>query len=101
MAPEYFLNRMQWWEVNHYLAGMYRRHRTAWMNTRSLQWWLACMFHDKKNGAPPQSPDALYKFAWEDDMPPITEDDADYLEQLCKEYREQNKKSKKKQKAAK
>ena len=101
MAPEYFLNKMQWWEVNHYLAGMYRRHRTAWMNTRSLQWWLACMFHDKKNGAPPQRPEDIYKFAWERDAPPMTEEDADFLEQICAAYREQNKKSKKKQRAAK
>lgn len=97
MAPEYFLNKMQWWEVNHYLTGMYRRHRTAWMNTRSLQWFLACMFHNSKSGPAPSEPQALYKFAWEEnEMPPMTDQDAEYLEQLCAEYREQNK-----QKAAK
>ena len=30
---------MQWWEVNRYLAGIHRRHRTAWENTRALQWF--------------------------------------------------------------
>ena len=67
VAPEYFLYRMQWWEVNRYLNGLQRRAHTAWENTRALQWWLACMFHDKKHGSPPASPADIYQFGWEKD----------------------------------
>ena len=64
---------MQWWEVNRYLAGIHRRHRTAWENTRALQWFLACMFNDSKKHAAPQSPQDLYKFGWEEDQPDTAE----------------------------
>ena len=90
MAPEYFLFKMQWWEVNRYLSGLHRRHRTQWETTRHLEWLLTCMFHDKKNGPPPKDPQAVYTFGWEKDAPVLTDEDADYLDQVCEEYRKQN-----------
>ena len=84
LDPEYFLHKMQWWEVNRYLAGLRRRAHTPWENTRALQWWLACMFHNKKEGAPPAMPHDMYKFTWEEDDQPVeaqmTEEEAERLQ---------------------
>lgn len=64
---------MRWWEVNRYLAGIHRRHRTAWENTRALQWFLARMFGDSKKNNIPSSPQDFYKFGWEEDQPDTAE----------------------------
>ena len=76
VAPDYFLHRMSWWEVNRYLAGLHRRYHTPWENTRALQWFLACMFNDSKKHPAPKSPQDLYKFGWEEEKPEeITEEE--------------------------
>ena len=67
--PQYFLHRMEWWEVNRYLAGIRRRYHGQWETTRALQWWLARMFGDSKKGIQPRNPSDLYKFPWEKDAP--------------------------------
>ena len=71
---------MQWWEVNRYLTGLHRRYHSHYEAARLLQWTLACMFRGKDK-TPPQSPQDLYKFGWEEDQPAtdaseITEQDA-------------------------
>ena len=90
VAPDYFLYKMQWWEVNRYLAGIHRRHRTAWENTRALQWFLACMFNDSKKHPAPKSPQDLYKFGWEEEQttaPDITEQDAKDLQEMMRDFK--------------
>lgn len=39
-SPEYFLNKMQWWEVQRYINGIRRRERTAWATTRQHAFWI-------------------------------------------------------------
>lgn len=73
---------MQWWEVNRYLAGIHRRHRTAWENTRALQWFLARMFGDSKKNNIPSSPQDFYKFAWEEEHHEVSEQDQQDLQDL-------------------
>ena len=90
--PTYFLYRMQWWEVNRYLDGLHRRHRTAWENTRALQWFLARMFGDSKKNNIPSSPQDFYKFSWEEDRQDqpaseITEQEAADLQQMMADYK--------------
>ena len=89
--PTYFLYRMQWWEVNRYLDGLHRRHRTAWENTRALQWFLACMFNDSKKHAAPKSPQDLYKFGWEEEQTTsaaeISEQDAQDLQEMMDNFK--------------
>ena len=90
VAPDYFLYRMQWWEVNRYIAGLHRRHRTAWENTRALQWFLARMFGDSKKNNIPNSPQDFYKFAWEEEQttaPDITEQDAKDLKEMMDNFK--------------
>ena len=91
VSPEYFLQKMQWWEVNRYLVGMRRRYHPQWENTRALQWWLACMFHDKKHGAPPSHPEDLYKFGWEEksqpEEPQISEEEAAEMQKMMDKFR--------------
>ena len=80
---------MQWWEVNRYLAGIHRRHRTAWENTRALQWFLARMFGDSKKNNIPSSPQDFYKFAWEEDqtsLPTITDEEAAELQEMMDNF---------------
>ena len=80
---------MQWWEVNRYLAGMRRRYRPEWETTRRLEWTLACMFWDKKNGAPPHDPQAFYKFPWEkaeDDAPAITDEEKAEAQEMMRNF---------------
>ena len=84
MAPEYFLHRMQWWEVNRYLAGLHRRKRTQWETTRHLEWILVRMFSDSKKSTPPSDPQALYTFGWEEEekaQPPEMSEE-EYAEEL-------------------
>lgn len=88
--PTYFLYRMQWWEVNRYLDGLHRRHRTAWENTRALQWFLARMFGDSKKNNIPADPQSFYKFAWEEEQSSaaeITDDDARELQEMMQNYK--------------
>ncbi|MBQ2608461.1 MAG: hypothetical protein II588_04505 [Paludibacteraceae bacterium] len=76
--------------MNRYLAGIHRRHRTAWENTRALQWFLARMFGDSKKNNIPSSPQDFYKFAWEEDqtsLPTITEQDPQDLQDLMANYK--------------
>ena len=82
--PEYFLHTMQWWEVNRYLTGMYRRQRTAWLTNRHLEWLLVRMFSDTKKSTPPSTPEDLYKFGWEEEEtpPPPEMSEEDYAEEL-------------------
>ena len=91
VAPDYFLHRMQWWEVNRYLAGLHRRYHTPWENTRALQWFLACMFNDSKKHAAPKSPQDLYKFGWEEEQTTsadeISEQDAKDLQEMMANYK--------------
>ena len=92
VSPDYFLHKMQWWEVNRYLTGLHRRYRSSYESARLLQWTLACMFHDKKNGAPPSSPQDFYKFSWEEDSQQqssseITEQEAADLRQMMADYK--------------
>lgn len=90
VSPEYFLNRMQWWEVQHYLIGLRRRYHSGWEEVRSLQWWLACMFHDKKQGAAPNHPQDLYKFIWEDEPPesnPMSEADIAEMQDMINKFK--------------
>lgn len=89
MQPDYFLYRMQWWEVNRYIAGIHRRHRNAWMNTRHLEWFLACMFSGKE-GKTPKTAEEMYKFAWEEQQPTtpqITEEEALHLQEEIKNFK--------------
>ena len=88
---------MEWWEVNRYIAGVHRRHRTAWLNTRALQWWLVRMFGDSKKGIMPNNPEDLYKFIWEDNEhhDDISDDDYEYEQELIRQYNlEQQKRAK-------
>ena len=88
--PDYFLYRMQWWEVNRYLAGLRRRYHPLWENTRALQWWLACMFTDSKKSSPPNTPQQLYQFGWEQDkhrQTRISEQEAAELQQLISAHK--------------
>jgi hypothetical protein len=90
VAPDYFLHRMQWWEVNRCLAGLHRRYHTIWENTRALQWFLACMFNDSKKHATPKSPQDLYKFGWEEDQTTatdITEQDKKDLQEMMDNFK--------------
>lgn len=79
---------MKWWEVNRYLAGMRRRYRPEWETTRRLEWTLACMFWDKKNGAPPHDPKAFYKFPWEneDEAPAITDEEKAEAQEMMRNF---------------
>ena len=79
---------MQWWEVNRYLAGFHRRCHTQWETTRSLQWFLACMFNDNKKHPAPRSPQDLYKFGWEEQQQANngpTEEEAKEIQELLAE----------------
>ena len=89
--PEYFLHRMQWWEVNRYLTGMYRRQRTAWLTNRHLEWLLVRMFSDTKKSTPPSNPEDLYKFGWEEEQTTsaaeISEQDAQELQEMMADFK--------------
>ena len=77
---------MKWWEVNRYLAGLHRRYHSHYEAARLLQWTLACMFSGKDK-TPPQSPQDLYKFSWEekkDDKPAITQEEWDEAQEMMK-----------------
>lgn len=91
VAPEYFLYRMQWWEINRYLAGMQRRKHPLWETTRALQWWLTCMFSDRKKGSPPRHPEELYKFGWEENKPSnepqLTEEEAADMQKMMDNFK--------------
>ena len=90
MAPEYFLHRMQWWEVNRYLTGLHRRKRTQWETTRHLEWILVRMFSDSKKSTPPSDPQDFYKFGWEEDnpdTPPMTEEEFAEELRLLREFK--------------
>lgn len=97
VAPDYFLHRMQWWEVNRYLDGLHRRYHTPWENTRALQWWLVRMFGDSKKGIMPNNPEDLYKFIWEENEhhDDISDDDYEYEQELIRQHNlEQQKRAK-------
>ena len=85
LAPEYFLYKMQWWEINQYLAGMHRRYHATYRAARMLQWWMVCMWHGKDT-VPPSSSEKMYKFAWEEEeeelanAPIMTEEEAQNLQ---------------------
>lgn len=90
MSPDYFLHQMRWWEVNRYLAGMRRRYRPTWESTRALQWWLTCMFSDRKKSSPPAHPDDLYQFTWEKRQPvgpQITPEEAREMQEMMNNYK--------------
>ena len=83
---------MQWWEVNRYITGLHRRYHPTYESARMLQWFLACMFNDRKKHAAPQSPQDLYKFGWEEDQtdtpaPEITEQDAADLQAMMDNFK--------------
>ena len=65
--PEYFLNRMEWWEVNRYLAGIRRRQRAQWETTRWQIASIANLFRGKDS--PTVKPSDLVTFPWEKDQP--------------------------------
>lgn len=78
---------MQWWEVNRYIAGIHRRYHSHYESARLLQWTLACMFRGKDK-TPPQSPQDLYKFSWEekkDDKPAITQEEWDEAQEIMRD----------------
>ena len=83
---------MQWWEVNRYLTGLYRRYHPTYESARMLQWFLACMFNDSKKHAAPQSPQDLYKFGWEEDQQittsqEITDEDQREYDEMMRDYK--------------
>lgn len=90
VSPEYFLNRMQWWEVQHYLIGLRRRYHSEWETTRALQWWLVCMFPGKNN-TPPSSAQDMYKYSWEEESEPvesqITPEEAAAMQKMMDKFR--------------
>ena len=80
---------MQWWEVNRFLNGMYRRQRTAWLVNRHLEWILVRMFSDSKKSTPPNSPEDLYKFGWEEvksDTPALTPEEIAEMHQMMRDF---------------
>lgn len=84
LDPRYFLNQMQWWEINRYLGGMRRRYHPTYENARLIQWWLTMMFRGKDK-EPPTHPSKLYQFAWEkeqaDELPTITEEEVKEMQE--------------------
>jgi len=86
--PDYFLRRMQWWEVQLYLDGLNMRDRATWESTRFMTHSIACMFCKDVE----RDQRAWMPLPWEQsdedtDQPEITED---YVEQMRDLIRREN-----------
>ena len=85
IAPDYFLHRMQWWEVERYIAGYRRRYRAAWETTRWLAHLNAQMLCGKNI---PSDIQEFYEFPWEKevvDHDKIAMENAALVEQIRRE----------------
>ncbi|MGN0208592.1 MAG: hypothetical protein ACI397_03995 [Paludibacteraceae bacterium] len=85
ISPDYFLRRMQWWEVQRYLAGLRRRQRPLWENTRWLGHMIAKMLCGRNI---PSDLQEFYEFPWETepiDPDQLARDNAALIEQIRRE----------------
>lgn len=78
---------MQWWEVQRYINGISRRHRTAWLTTRQLGWWVARLL-----GAKVETPQDLCQLSFEvEPVLPANEPDEEQVQaalELIRSYNE-------------
>ena len=84
--PDYFLYRMQWWEVQRFINGLRRRIRPQWESVRWLGWIVGKMMGEKKT----ESPEDFMTFNWEE----AVVDEAEVnrkTRKLIDELREKNK----------
>ena len=85
VSPAYFLREMAWWEVQRYIAGLRRRARSGWEQTRWLGWLVSAMLGNKRH----ESPDDLMPFPWErEPVDPVQEEQA--LTALLEQVRAEN-----------
>ena len=82
--PDYFLYRMQWWEVQRFINGMRRRIRPQWESVRWLGWIVAKMMGEKRT----ESPEDFMTFNWEKETDPQQEEND---LRLIEELQEKNK----------
>ena len=84
--PDYFLYRMQWWEVQRFINGLRRRIRPQWESVRWLGWIVGKMMGEKKT----ESPEDFMTFNWEEEVVDEAEVNRKTLK-LIDELREKNK----------
>lgn len=88
--PEYFLYRMKWWEVQHFINGYNRRKRNEWMTTRHLEYMIVRLFGNKNDANYPDTPEDLYPFSWENTDDQVSEDDIVSAYELIRQENEKN-----------
>lgn len=83
--PTYFLDEMQWWEVNRYIAGNRRKERATMEAARLVGFWsLNAM------GAKLHSLTDLITFPWEKEQPDTEPLPDNYVEEMQRLIREEN-----------
>lgn len=95
ISPDLFRHGLKWWEVRSIIRGYNRRHRHLW----SVGRWhayniMATMPYADLRKAGINSPTDLIKFPWENEIIPITEDEADELQAEMAALNAQNEKKK-------
>lgn len=88
--PDYFLHRMQWWEVQPYLNGMRRRHKNLMDVLRLFCLYVVNLFANHKI----TDPTKLMPFEWdspEDDTEPLSDEEQErQLQVLLDDCRRHN-----------
>lgn len=83
-SPTYFLEEMQWWEVNRYISGNRRKERATMEGDRLLGFWLL-----NAMGAKLHLPTDLITFPWEKETTDEQPTDKE-IEELHQAIREEN-----------
>ena len=84
ISPDYFLHRMEWWEIRHFLRGLQRRYRTLWEQAR----WQNFV-HCKILGASIEEQQDLAVFPWER-TPEQEAEDERHLQELIEQCKREN-----------
>ena len=84
-----FLEEMQWWEIRRFLAGMRRRERSGWNQTRMLAWMVLSAL-----GSKAEKPSDLLPFWWEEVKEEVDEEEekrkVEELRRWAEEYNRVN-----------
>lgn len=85
IAPEYFLDRMEWWEIEAMQEAYYLRSRESWYQARTISLVAAQSAGCKVKA------DEFMRFPWEDEAEPEEAVNVDEFRQLREMVNEHNK----------
>lgn len=89
ISPDYFLDKMQWYEVETCIYGLEKKHKTSWEQCRFLSYIIAQVNNTKK-----LKPTDILTFNWdkveEDKNTAISNEDIERLKNKAKQFMEKH-----------